>query len=187
MQARRQHLVVETHDGLEQASGTSGGLQVPDVGLHGAQRDAPGGQPEGTEDLVQRAEFGGIPDPGGGAVRLEHSDGTRVDAGVLPRPGDRELLPDRVRRGDALALAVRRAADAEDDRVHVVAGLLRIREPFQDEQGTALAHHETVGAGVEGPGSGCRQRTDLAEPHEGAGLHVVVDTAADARVVVMGL
>ena len=95
---------------------------------------------------------------------------------------DREALPDRVRRGDALALPVARAADAEDHRVDPVAVAFGIFEPLEHEQCRALAHHEPVGAGIERSGARRRQCADLAELHEGRHTHVVVDAAGDRCV-----
>ena len=91
-------------------------------------------------------------------------------AGATPAfaPGalDRQPLADRVGRGDALALAVAGAADAAQHGVDAVAVALGVGQALEHEQRGALAHHEAVGAGVERPGAGGRQRADLAELHE---------------------
>ena len=187
VQARGKDLVVQAHHRLEHARGARGGLQMSDVRLDRAQGDGPRGQPVGGEDLVEGTEFGGVSHPGGRTVCLQHPDGTRIDSRVLPRPGNRKLLSDRVGRGDALALTVGRATDPEDHRVDVIPGLLCIRESLEYEQGSTLAHHEAVSPCIEGPGPRCRQGADLAEPHEGAGAHVVVDATGDTGVVVVGL
>ena len=105
-----------------------------------------------------------------------------VDPGALPGALDRELLAHGVGRGDALALAVGGAADAEDDGVDAVAVALGVLEPLEHEQGGALAHDEPVGPGVERPGAGGRERADLAELHERVHAHVAVQAAGDDGV-----
>ena len=85
---------------------------------------------------------------------------------LLPGALDGQPLADRVRRGDALALAVAGAADAAQHGVDPVAVALGVGEPLEHEQRSALAHHEAVRAGVERPGAGRGERADLAELHE---------------------
>ncbi len=114
-----------------------------------------------------------------------HVDGAGSSPAFAPGALDGQPLPDRVRCGDALALAVGGAADAQDHRVDPVAVALGVREPLEHEQRCALAHHEAVRAGVERPGAGGRQRTDLAELHERGHAHVAVDAAGDRGVVVV--
>ena len=84
-------------------------------------------------------------------MRLDETDGRRV--GSSPRPGtlDSELLPDWVRRCDAFAFTVRRTADPNNHRINAVAVALGVGQSLEDEQSSALAHHETVGARVERP------------------------------------
>ncbi|OPZ55187.1 MAG: hypothetical protein BWY91_01201 [bacterium ADurb.BinA028] len=172
-------------DHLEQASGARGGLEVADVRLHRAKGDRAGLGPGRAEDRQDALQLGSVADAGRGAVRLDRGGQGRVDPSALPGPRDGELLPDRVGGGDALALAVGRATDAEDEGVDLVAVALGVGEPLEDEQGCALTHDEAIGAGVEGPGAGGRQGTDLAELDEGVDTHVAVDATGDHRVVLV--
>ena len=105
-----------------------------------------------------------------------------VHPGALPGALDREPLAHGVGRGDALALAVGGAADAEDDGVDTVPVSLGVLEPLEDEQGGAFAHDEAVGAGVERSGACRRERTDLAELHERVHAHVAIQPAGDDGV-----
>ncbi len=138
-----------------------------------------------TEDLREALEFGGVTDAGRGAMGLDGTHRCGILTSDSPGPLDRESLADRVRRGDALALAVARAGNAEHDRVDAVAVALGVLEALEDEQGSALTHDEAVGAGIERPCSGGGQRSDLAELHECRHAHVVVDPAGDSGIEAM--
>ena len=57
----------------------------------------------------------------------------RVEAGLTPGSLDAEPLADRVRRRDALALAVARPGDAADHRVDAVAVALGVGQALEHE------------------------------------------------------
>ena len=165
VQAGREHLLVQRHDDLEQAGGAGGGLEVADVGLDRAERDR-AGRGTGRRRPRSGAELGGVADAGRGAVRLDRGRRSPGRRRRCPGPLDGEPLPDRVGCGDALALAVAGAAEAEEHRVDPVTVALGVGEPLEHEQRRTFAHDEAVGAGVEGPGAGGREGTDLAELDE---------------------
>ncbi|MGC4116636.1 MAG: hypothetical protein QM765_19110 [Myxococcales bacterium] len=96
------------------------------------------------------------------------------------------ILSVGVRRGDALALAIGRAADAPDDGVDLVAGLLGVFQPLEHQRHRALAHDEAVGVGVERPAAVGGERADLGELDEGGRTHRAVDAAGDDRVGLAG-
>ena len=108
----------------------------------------------------------------------------RRQPGVLPGALDGEALSDRIGGGDALALAVARAADAAQHGVDLVAVALGVGEALEQEDHRAFAHDEAVGAVGVGTRAGGRQRADLAELDERAGAHVAVDAAGEDGVVV---
>ena len=182
VEARHEHLVVQAERHLEQPRGAGAGLQVADVRLHRAERDAVQLRAGGAEDGGQALEFGRVADARGRAMRLDRGGGGGADPGQIPGALDGELLADRVRGGDALALAVARSVDADDDGVDAVAVALGVLEPLEHVQCAALAHHETVGGGVEGARAGGREGADLAELDEGRDAHVAVDAAGDHGV-----
>ena len=113
---------------------------------------------------------------------LDHGAGGRVESGVAPGPLNGENLADRVGRGDALALAVGRGAQATDDRVDRIAVALGIFQALEQENRAALAHHKAVGPIAEGAGAGSAERADLAELHKGGRPHVAVDAAGQHGV-----
>ena len=96
-----------------------------------------------------------------------------------------QLLADRVGRGDALALAVARPADAAQHGVDLVAVALGIGQALQQEDRRAFAHDEAVGALGVGPRAGRRERADLAELDEAGDAHVAVDAAGDRHVEIV--
>ncbi len=182
VEAGRQHLVVQTANHLEHACCAGGRLEMADVRLHRTERNAVRRGAGCTEHLGETGEFGGIANPGGCAVCFDRCDRGRVLAGDLPRPLYRQPLTDRIRRGDALALAIAGARDTEDHGVHTVAVAFGVLEALQDEQRGTFTHDEPVGAGIEGARAGGGEGPDLAELHERRHTHVVVDTPGDGRI-----
>ena len=169
---------------LNRPAAPAAALRWPMLDLTEPEGDRPRLDAGAAEDLAETLELDRVPDPGRGAVRLDRGGGRRLEPRVRPRALDRETLADGVRGGDALALAVARAAEPEQHGVHAVAVALGVCEPLQHEQCCALAHDEAVGARVERSGTGRRERADLAELHEAVDAHVAVDAAGDHRVEV---
>ena len=182
VQARRQHLVVQCQGGLQDAGSTGSGLQVADVRLRRAQRHRARGQPGAGEHLTETGHLHHVADTCARAVRFHQTAHRGRKPGRRPRAGHRQALTHRVRRGDALALAVARTGDAAQHRIDTITGALRVGQPLQQEQRSTLAHHEAVGTCVERAGTRCRECADLAELHETGGAHVAVDAAGDHRV-----
>ncbi len=185
VQAWREDLLVQGLRHLEQPGRARGRLEVSDVGLDGAEGNRARGGSGGPEYGGERGEFGGIPDARGGPVGLDAGRGGRVGSGAFPGAPHGELLTDGIGGGDALAFAVRRAADAKDDRIDLVAVSLGVFESFEDEQGRPFTHDEPVGARVEWARSGCRKGADLAELDERVDAHVAIDAAGDDGVVLV--
>ena len=175
--------MVEREHGLEQAGRAGRALEVADVRLHRTQGDRPGRQTEPSEHLRQRGDLDQVADPGGGAVPLDVGGRVGYEPGVLPRTRDGELLADGVGRGDALALAVARPADAAQHRVDVVAVALGVGEPLEQEDRGSLAHDEPVGTVAVRPRSCRRQCADGGELDEARRPHVGVDAPRDHGVV----
>ena len=183
VQARDEHLVVERADGLEEAGGSGRCLEVPDVGLHRAEPDRCGLGAGFDEDLVEGGQLSSVADACRRAVGLNVSRGCGIGLRCGPGALHGDLLPDWVGSGDALALAVRRAGNAADDAVDVLAVTLGVGQSAQHEECCALTHDEAVGSRVERAGPCRRQGPDLAELHERRDAHVAVDPARDDGVV----
>ncbi|OQC41260.1 MAG: hypothetical protein BWX64_01026 [Acidobacteria bacterium ADurb.Bin051] len=183
VEARREQPVVEGERRLQQPGRARARLQMADVRLHRADRQRLAGERVGREHLGERFDLGEIADPRRGAVPFDQPGGGERFAGVDPGALDREPLPDRVRGGDPLAAAVRRAGDAADHGVDPVAVPLGVGETLEQEERRPFAHHEAVGAVGVGAGAGGRERPDLAELHVRRGAHVRVDAAGEHRVV----
>ena len=77
-----------------------------------------------------------------------------------------QLLANRVGRGNALALAVARSADAAQHGVDLVAVALGIGQALQQKDRGAFAHDKAVGSFGIGASAGGRERADLAELDE---------------------
>ncbi len=168
---RRDDLVVNGHDRLDEARRAGGALGVPDLGLHRAER-APialrlaclvGGL---VEHDVEAFDLGRIARLRARAVRLDELDRVGPVARDRVRATHGLGLTLRQRRVDAERLAVRRRADALDDRVHAIARTLGIAQPLERDHAEAFAQHRAVGIGAERAAvARRRERRRLAEAH----------------------
>ncbi len=171
----RQLLVVEGHGGLEQPGCARTGLQMTDVALgrpnsHALPRRA-------AENRSQGLGFHHIPDLGTGAVSLDQGSRGRIQAGIFPGPLNGQHLAFRIGRGNALALAVARRANAANNGVDLVAVPLGIAQPLEQECAAALAHDETVRALAERTAARGAEGANLAKLDEDRRAHVAVYAA----------
>ncbi len=94
LDGRRQHLVVQGHDRLEQPSCSCGSLGVADLGLHRAQSTPlPVFALLGVEHQGQSAELCGVARFGAGAVCLDQFDGLGSVAGDVIGSAQGQGLP----------------------------------------------------------------------------------------------
>ncbi len=156
---------------------------MADIALDRTQADAVAGS--AVEYVGQALYLDHIADAGTGAVRFDQGSGSRVEAGMFPGALDGKLLADRVGRGDAFAFAVAGPADPTYDGVNPIACLFRVRQPFQDEGGGALAHDKAVRALAEWSAAGRAERADLAEFDEAGSAHIAVHPAGDHGIHLM--
>src|SRR6185503_16888972 len=104
------------------ADGTGAGVEMADVGLDAAERDALG--PVVT--LRERADFDRIAQMGAGAMRLDQPDRGWIDLGASERATDHVELAGFRRRGERdLVGAVVVDGAALDDGVDAIAVGLR--------------------------------------------------------------
>ena len=118
-------------------------------------------------------------------MAFDQGCGSRRQSRVLPGALDGKFLADRVRRGDALALAVTGSGDAAQHGVDVVTIAFGIGQTLQQEDRGSFAHDEAVGALGKGSCPGSRECADLAELDEGGNSHVAVNSAGDRDIEIM--
>ena len=183
---RGEHPVVERHDRLEEARRAGGGLGVADLALHRAERaPLPFSPPGGVEHQAQPFELGDVAGLRPGAVRLDELHRLRPVARELVRTAEREGLPRRHRRVDALAAPVRGRADAADRGIDPVAVALGVFQPLERDHPEPFAQHRAVGLVAEGAAVAAqreRRRLREAEVHED--VVESVDAAGDDEVAV---
>ena len=182
----QQRLVVQGQDGLEQARCAGGTLEVADVGLDRAERDAAGAEVELGKDVAHALGLDHVADARRGAVPLDVRDSRQGEAGTLPGALDRLLWPDRVGGSDALTLAVAGPADAPDDGIDPVAIALGVGEALEQQDGGPLAHDKAVGALGIGARAVGAEGADLGELDKAVGVHVAVDAAGEDGVEMPG-
>ena len=154
-------------------------LQMPDVRFHRAQRDR-----AAIHAMLARAPPRCSPLPPR-PPRWWTCRGPRTASRWPAKPRRSAqarsmaiFWPDGIGRGDALALAVARSADAAHHGVDLVPVALGVFQALQQEDGAAFAHDEAVGAFGVGPRAGGGERADFAELDECGRAHVAVDAAA---------
>ena len=102
-----------------------------------------------SQRRLERLDFDRIAERGTGAVRLDEADLVWLAARIGERVADHRFLRRAVRCGQTIAAPVLvrgRTAQHGDDAIAIG---LRPREPLEDEDATAFAAHEAVGARVE--------------------------------------
>ncbi len=183
VQARHEFAVAHLEQHLGEGGDTGGGLQVPDVGLHGADREPLGRAAREAEGLLQTADFDRVTQGGTGAVGLQIAQGARVDAGRGERLGDDLALGDRGGHrvpGSASAVVDRGAFDHRVDLVAVRDGAL---QRFEEDGADALAGHVAVAALAETPATAVAGEELALPEHEVlVGVRGEVDAARQRGV-----
>ena len=181
---RRQDLVVDGHDDLDEAGRARGALGVADLGLHRAQLTPGLAIVAGlAQHHLESVGLGDVTRAGAGAVGLDELHGLRAVAGHLVRPAQRAGLSAGAGGVHALGAAVRARADAADDRVHLVSVALRVRQALEQHHADALTEDRAVGVlGERAAVAREGQSRSLREAHPQEGIVGRVDATGDDGV-----
>ncbi len=182
LHAGRQHAVAQSQRRLQDSRRASGPLEMSEIRFHRAQRHRSYGGASARQGGREAFKLHDVADTGRSAVSLDERRSRRRDTRILPGALDRELLADRIRRGNPFPLAVAGRSHAAQHGVDPVAVAFGIGQPLHEEDRGAFAHDEAVGALGVRPASGPRKRADLAELDERGGAHVAVDPACQRDV-----
>ena len=106
VETRGQNLVVQRQGCLQEAGGAGGAFQMADVRFHRSERNAVRLCTSAREHVGQALHLDDVADSSGCAMAFNIAGRRRSESGIRPRTLYCELLADRVRRRDALALAV---------------------------------------------------------------------------------
>ncbi len=138
---------VQDADGADEPGDARGGVEVADVGLHGAEGAGAAAAVEGRE----RGVFDRVAEFRSGAVGLDVADLVGVGRGVVERGPDHLLLAAHAGRGvpdfDAAVVVGGAAGDHGVDVVAVGQGPV---ERFEQDHPAALAAHGALGVLGEG-------------------------------------
>ena len=183
----RQLAVFQRQHQLERA-GDAGRVEgVADVALHRAQRAVAGLVGVVAEGLGEAFHFDRIAQLRARAVRFDQLDVFRIDPEAVVDGAHQARLRHRIRRGDAVGLAVLVDAPAADHRVDDVAVALGVGKPLQHQRAHAFAGHEAVRAMIEGEAAAVgRQHAGLTglDVHHRARHHR--HTTGEREVAVVG-
>lgn len=175
--------MVQGEDRLDQPGDARGGLQVPEIRLHGAQQQRLVGVAARTQHGTQGARLDRVAERRAGAVRLDVVDVRRGQ----PRPcaGGRQqgLLGGRVGGQEAVGAAVGVDGGGADDGEDAVAVALGVGQPLQQHGRTALTASDAVGVRRERLAPPVRREgTRAPERHGDGGGEQQVDARRDRRV-----
>ncbi|GGZ34845.1 hypothetical protein GCM10010343_72710 [Streptomyces avidinii] len=141
---------------LEEPGDARGALEVPDVGLHGADEQRPVGRASRAEHGADGRGLDRVPGRGARTVQLHVCDVARGDPGLLVRGGDHRLLGAALRHREAVAATVVVDRAAGQHAVDVVPVGHRVGEGLQHDEAAALTPYVAVGPGVEGVAAAVR-------------------------------
>ena len=157
VQQRRNLLVLDGQQYLQDAGDAGCGFEMADVGLGGRQADVRlGGRRQlmllvqVRECLLHGLDLDRIAQAGAGAVAFEITDAARIDLGLFVGFDQQISLRVRVRRSQHRRLAAMVLGGGLDDRVDVVAVGDRIFQRLDQDRARAFTAHVSVGARVEG-------------------------------------
>ena len=183
---RRQFSVVERESRLDQTRDAGRGHGVSDVRLDASERraDAAARRPSRlVEELAQRSHLDDVADGRGSSVRLEVTDARGRDGRIAichPQGFELTALARRHRPFAAAVVVRRRSLHHGVDAIPVAN---RVVEALEHHHAGAFAHHESVGAGVEGTAfTTAGQRPDAAEAHQVVRQQVQVHPTRDREV-----
>ena len=180
---RRQHLVMQRHDSLEQARRPRGSFGVADLRFDRAQRAPLMVFASAAKRQLESGEFGDIAGLGAGAVRFNQFHRFRTKARHFIGTAQRTCLTFRERGVDAVGASVGGRADATDDRINTVAIALRIVQTLERHHGDAFAEQGAIGRIGEWAAIACRRkRRCLAEAHVHENVVHRIDAAGDDQV-----
>ena len=167
VERRRDALVTEGEEDLDEADDARRRRRVAEIALHRAERAETPAVREGPERVGERPDLDRVAEARPGAVRLHVPDRPGVDAAPLQHFADERGLRLPARRRDPVRPAVLVDARAPDHAVDAVAVALRVGEALQDDHGHGLPHRDAVGVVVERPAaSGGREHPGLAHQDE---------------------
>ena len=181
-----QHLVMERHHHLEQASCTSCGLGVPDLTLHRSECTPLTIRAfRRVESQLEATEFGGVACHCSSAVCFDQLDSVGPVTGLAVSVVEGPSLARRHRRVDTLRSSVRTRADSVDNAVNVVAVTLGVFESLECDHTDAFTEHCAVGRVRERPDVfGLRQCRRLRETHVHEDVVHGVNAAGDHQVAI---
>ncbi len=141
---RRDRLVLERQDRLDQAGHTRGGFEVAEIGFGRADITRVGARHCPSHGGGEGLDFNGIPERRAGAMRLDEADPGGIDLRSGQGDLDHLLLGDSIRRGEQSRMPVlvhRRTPHDRENPVPVGDG---IGEPLQHHHAAALSQAEPV-------------------------------------------
>ena len=148
----RNRVVLERLQHLDQRHHTRGGFRVADVGLRRPQQHRVSSRAVASQNAAQSRGLNRVTQDGAGAVGLNKIHVGRVNVRVQVGALQHVHLRIRVRRGQAVGVAVRVGGGALDHGDDIVAVRNRIRH--------ALEHHKTCGLGAHDTVCVIRKRLD---------------------------
>ncbi|CAB3969492.1 hypothetical protein BCO9919_03790 [Burkholderia cenocepacia] len=182
MQVRRNPVVLERQQDLDQAGDAGGRFQMPDVGLDRTDHERLVRRTPGAVDAGQRLDLDRVAEGRPGTVGLDIGDVTGHDAGLVQCAADHPFLGIAVRHGQPAARAALVDRRAAHDAEHPVAVGERVGEALEHHHAAPFAAHVAVRRRVEGLAASVRrQHARLRETDHDLGRQHQVDAARECH------
>ncbi|VWD35646.1 hypothetical protein BLA50215_05002 [Burkholderia lata] len=180
MQVRRNPVVLERQQDLDQAGDAGSRLQMPDVGLDRTDHERLVRRAPGAVDAGQRFDLDRVAEGRPGTVGLDIGDVAGREAGLVQCAADHPFLRIAARHGQPAARAALVDRRAAHDAEHPVAVGERVGEALEHHHAAPFAAHVAVRRRVEGLAASVRrQHARLRETDHDLGRQHQVDAARE--------
>ncbi|EDT00905.1 hypothetical protein BamIOP4010DRAFT_5583 [Burkholderia ambifaria IOP40-10] len=183
MQMRRDPVVLERQQHLDQAGDAGGRLQMPDIGLDRTDHERLGRLAPGAVDAGQRLDLDRVAEGRPRTVGLDIGDVAGHEAGLIQCATDHPFLRIAARHGQPAARTALIDRRATDDTEHAVAVGERVGQALEHHHAATFAAHIAVRRRVEGLAPAVRrQHARLRETDHHLGRKHQVDAACKRHV-----
>lgn len=180
MQVRRNPVVLERQQDLDQAGDAGRGFEVPDIGLDRPDHERLARRAAGTVDACQRFDLDRVAEGGPGAVGLDIRDVAGREASLVQRTAYHPFLRIAARHGQPAAAAALVDCRATHDAEHPVAVRERVGKALEHHHAASFAAHIAVRRRVEGLAASVRrQHARLRETDHDLGRQHQVDATRE--------
>ncbi len=156
MQVRRNRLILQGQDDLDQAGHAGRGLQMTDIALHRADKQRVVSGVARGKDIAEGAHLYGIAQCGSRAMRLDVTDLIRRHSSIRQSLTNHLLLGGTIGHGQTAARTILVDSGPAYLGTYPILGGIRVRQAFEHDDATSLPAAVPVRGCVKGLASAVR-------------------------------